>query len=210
MLSFLSGFIIHLIQSLGYFGIFILMTLESALIPIPSEITLPFAGFLAQKGTFALPYVILVATAGDIIGTLIAYAIGYFLEETVIVGFIEKYGKFILLSKHEYTKVMGWFAKKGNIIITISKLLPGFRTIIGLPAGLSEIPLKKVIGYTAIGSFIWCLGFSYVGYVLGKNWNTLHPYFQRFEIFIVLAGIVLVLWYINHKLKIIKIRNKKI
>jgi membrane protein DedA with SNARE-associated domain len=207
MLAFLSGFIIHLIQSLGYFGVFILMTLESALIPIPSEVTLPFAGFLAQKGTFSLFYVIIIATVGDIVGTMVAYAIGYFLEETVIVGFIEKYGKFILLSKHEYTKVMGWFAKKGNIIITISKLLPGFRTIIGLPAGLSEIPLFKVIIYTAIGSAIWCTGFVYIGYILGKNWNSLHPIFQKFEIVIVAAGVLAILWYINHKLKIVKFKK---
>ncbi|MDE2588793.1 MAG: DedA family protein, partial [Patescibacteria group bacterium] len=133
MLEQLSGLIIHLIQTLSYFGVFLLMMLESAFIPIPSEITLPFAGFLAQQGTFNFFGVVVVAIAGDIVGTLIAYAVGFFLEETVIVGLIERYGKFILLSKREYDHVMHWFQKRGAIIITVGKLLPGFRTIIGLP-----------------------------------------------------------------------------
>lgn len=207
MLEQLSGLIIHLIGSLGYSAVFLLMTLESCLIPIPSEITLPFAGFLAQKGTFSLPVVILVATMGDVAGTMIAYAIGYFLEETLIVGLIKKYGKFILISEHEYTHVMHWFQKKGNIFITISKLLPGFRTIIGLPAGLAETPWHKTLMYTFIGSVIWCTGFSYLGLVLGSNWNKLHPIFQKFELVIIVVAVLAVLWYINHKLKIVKLKK---
>lgn len=185
------------------------MMLESALIPIPSEVTLPFAGFLALKGTLSLPFVIIAGTAGDVVGTLIAYALGYYLEETVILGLIKKYGKFILISEHEYNRVMDWFAKRGNIIITISKLLPGFRTIIGLPAGLSEVPLAKTIGYTLLGSIIWCAGFSYLGFVMGAKWSALDPYVRKFQIVIVLVGLITVLWYINHKLQIIKFGKKK-
>src|ERR1700691_6214439 len=106
MLSSLSGFIIHLIHSAGYFGVFILMMCNSALIPIPSEVTMPFAGYLTQTGSLSLPLVILTGATGDVVGALIAYAIGYYLEENVILTLINKYGKFILLTKHEYLKAV--------------------------------------------------------------------------------------------------------
>lgn len=204
MLESLSGFIIHLIQSVGYLGVFLLMTLEAALIPIPSEITLPFAGFLAQKGTFFLPLVMLAAILGDTLGSLILYTLGYFLEENVIVAFINKYGKFVLLSKNEYATMMKWFSTKGSIIIVLSKLLPGFRTIIGLPAGLSEVKLLKFLSLTLLGSTIWCVSFVYAGYVLGSRWNSLAPLFRKFELVIVVVVVGGILWYINHKLKLVK------
>ncbi|MGH7246041.1 MAG: DedA family protein [Candidatus Levyibacteriota bacterium] len=204
----MSGFIIQLIQSLGYFGVSILMTLESALIPIPSEITLPFAGFLAQKGVFSLPLAILAGVIGDTFGTMILYAIGYFLEETVILKFLDRYGKFFLFSRNEYTKIMQWLSRKGAIIITISKLLPGFRTIIGLPAGLSEIPFYKALFYTLIGSLIWCTLFVYSGFVLGNNWRSIGPYFQKFQLVIIVMLVLGFLWYVNHKLKIVKFKKK--
>lgn len=181
------------------------MLLESALIPIPSEITLPFAGFLAQKGTLSLPIVIAMATIGDIVGTLVLYWIGYALEETFVLKLIKKYGKFILISTNEYDHVMHWLSKKGAIIITIAKLLPGFRTIIGLPAGLSEISFKKVFGYTVVGSLVWCSAFTYLGFILGENWKQLDPIFRKFELGIGVVVVIGILWYINHKLKIIKI-----
>ncbi len=209
MLEQISSFIIHLIQTFSYFGVFFLMMLESAFIPIPSEITLPFAGFLAQQGAFNFTIVVLSAIAGDVIGTLIAYAVGFFLEETVIIGLIEKYGKFILLTKREYDHVMHWFQKHGAIIIMIGKLLPGFRTIIGLPAGLAETPLLKTVLYTLIGSAIWCTAFTYAGYTLGNNWKSLDPVFRKFEIVIVVVVIAGILWYVNHKLKIVKFSSKR-
>lgn len=206
MLSQLSGLIIHLIQTLGYAGVFLLMTLESALIPIPSEVTLPFAGFLAHLGTFSLPLVILAGILGDITGTMILYFIGYKLEESVVEKLVGKYGKFILFSKHEYDTLMRWMRTKGVFIIFIAKLLPGFRSVIGLPAGLSEVGWKKALLYTAAGSLIWCSIFSYVGFVLGENWKTLDPVFRKFELGIGVVLVVAVLWYINHKLKIVKFR----
>jgi len=199
MLEVLSGFIIHLIQAAGYLGVTFLMTLESCFIPIPSEVTLPFAGFLAQKGTFSLPLVIAAGVIGDTLGTMIAYAIGYFLEETLIVGLIHKYGKFILFSKHEYETVMKWFQRHGNIIITIAKLLPGFRTIIGLPAGLSEVKPLTALGYTLLGSIIWCTGFVYLGYSLGSKWNSLEPIFRKFELLVLLIILAAVVLYVMKK-----------
>lgn len=199
MLEVLSGFIIHLIQTTGYLGVTLLMTLEACFIPIPSEVTLPFAGFLAQQGTFSLILVTIAAIVGDTLGTMIAYAIGFYLEEHVVLGLIHKYGKYILFSKHEYETVMKYFEKHGNIIITIGKLLPGFRTIIGLPAGLSETPFVKVLSYTLVGSIIWCTGFVYLGYSLGSKWNSLEPVFRKFELLIGLIMLVGIVVYIMKK-----------
>lgn len=209
MVEQLSTLIIHLIQNLGYAGVFLLMTLESALIPIPSEITLPFAGFLAQKGTFVLPLVIAAGTLGDIFGTMVLYFLGLYLEESIVERLVEKYGKFILLSKHEYETVMRWMKTKGAFIITIAKLLPGFRTVIGLPAGLSETPFWKALGFTTLGSVIWCSSFVYVGYALGAKWNSLAPVFRKFEVAIGVVFVLGALWYINHKLKIVKFGKSK-
>lgn len=207
MLEQLSSLIIHLISTLGYVGVTLLMTLESCLIPIPSEITLPFAGFLAQKGTFSLPLVIAAGVFGDTLGTMILYGLGYYLEENLILRILDKYGKFILISSHEYNTMIKWLNTKGTIIITIAKLLPGFRTIIGLPAGLSEVSFWKALLYTVIGSLIWCTSFVYAGFVLGENWKGFEPIFRKFELGIGVLLVVGLLWYLNHKLKIVKFKK---
>lgn len=209
MLEQLSGFIIDIIESTGYIGIFILMTLESALIPIPSEVTMPFAGYLAQNGSLSFFLVVLIGTLGNLVGSLIAYAVGYYLEETVIVRLIEKYGKFILLSKHEYFRAVGWYKRYGNSITFFSRLLPAVRTFISLPAGLAEMNIWKFSLYTFLGSFIWSAILTYVGYYLGKKWNIIGPVFEQFHVVIIIVFIGGALYYINHKLKIIPLGRKR-
>ena len=207
MIAALSGFIIHLIQTTGYAGIFLLMTLESALLPIPSEITMPFAGFLVQQGHLVFWIIVLIGTLGNLVGSLIAYAIGYFLEETVIVSLIEKYGKFILVTKHEYTRAVHWYQKYGNGITFFSRLLPAVRTFISLPAGLAEMNVWKFSLFTLLGSFIWSTFLTWIGFYLGSKWESIHPYFQKFQAVVVVVFILAVLWYINHKLKIVKFKK---
>lgn len=209
MLELIGGFIIQLIHTTGYFGIFVLMALESALIPIPSEITMPFAGFLASTGVLNVWAIILVGTLANLAGSLLGYWIGYMLEETVLLGLIKKYGKFILIDEHDYQRANKWFDKYGDKIVFISRLLPGVRTIISLPAGMFEMNLKKFIIYTTVGCLIWSALLTYVGVILGANWAALDPYYRKFEIVIV-AGLILgVLWYIDHKLKLTKKFFKK-
>lgn len=206
MLSSLPSLIIHLISQAGYLGVFILMTLESVLLPIPSEVTMPFAGFLAQSGQLSFWLVVLTGTLGNLLGSLIAYAIGFFLEESIILGFIKKYGKFILISEHEYTRAVAWFAKYGNPIAFFSRLLPAVRTFISLPAGLSEMNIWKFAFYTTLGSFIWSTFLTWIGFYLGSKWNTWEPYFRKFQLVIIVLLVLGVLWYINHKLKIVKFK----
>src|SRR5438105_1211843 len=130
MLEHLSSAIIQLIQSSGYIGVFILMTLESVLIPIPSEVTMTFGGFLAFKGSLSLPLVIFAGTLGNLVGSLIAYYLGIYLKESTIEGLIKKFGKFILLTTEDFHKSTSWFHKYGEGVVFFSRILPAVRTFI--------------------------------------------------------------------------------
>ncbi len=209
MLEILAHYIITFIHSTSYFGIFVLMTLESALIPIPSEVTMPFSGFLASTGVLSVWPIIIVGTIANLVGSLIAYYIGYLLEETVLLKIIKKYGKFILISEHEYQRADKWFKKYGDKIIFISRLLPGIRTIISLPAGMFEMDIKKFVIYTTAGCLIWSTILTYAGFYLGENWQSLEGIYRKFEIIIVVLVAVAVIYYLEKHLKISKLFRKK-
>lgn len=207
MLEQLTGIIIHLIETTGYLGVFVLMTLESALIPIPSEVTMPFAGFLVQQGKLNFWLVVFTGALGNLVGSLIAYGIGFYLEEHIIIKLIKKYGRFLLLTVHEYERSVSWLKKYGDYVAFFSRMLPAVRTFISLPAGLSEMNIWKFSFFTFIGSFIWSFLLTYVGVYFGKEWHVLEPLYRKFEIVIFVVFLVGVLWYVNHKLKIIKLKK---
>lgn len=204
MIELLGHYIIQLIQTTGYFGIFVLMALESALIPIPSEVTMPFSGFLASQGSLNIWVVITVGALANLAGSIAAYYLGYFLEETVLLSLIRNYGKFVLLNEKEYHRAAAWFDKYGDKIVFISRLLPAVRTVISLPAGMFEMNFKKFVIYTTLGCFIWSAILTYIGFVMGENWKLLEGYFRKFDILIVVLFAITVLWYIDHKLHILK------
>jgi membrane protein DedA with SNARE-associated domain len=208
MIELLSGFIIQLIQSTGYLGVFVLMTLESALIPIPSEVTMPFAGFLVTTGQFSFLGVVVIGALGNLVGSWIGYAIGYFLEETIILTLIKKYGKFILVTVDEYNHSLKWFNKFGDKIAFFSRMLPAVRTFISLPCGLAEMNFWKFSVYTFLGSLIWSGLLTYVGVYLGSKWDTIGVYFHRFDLVLAVILVFTVLFYVNHKLHFIKFKKK--
>ncbi len=183
------------------------MTLESALIPIPSEVTMPFSGFLVSKSQLSFPLVILAGAFGNLAGSLIAYGLGYYLEDAVILGLIKKYGKFFLVSEHEYIKSIHWFNKYGSGIAFFSRMLPAVRTFISLPAGMAKMNLLKFSVFTFAGSLIWSVFLTYIGIYLGNRWNSLEVYFRRFQILIAVFIVFTILFYVNHKLKIVKLPN---
>lgn len=206
MLENLSGFIIHLIQSSGYFGILILMILNSAGIPIPSEITLPFAGFLANQGNLSLVLIIFTAIIGDLIGSTIGYSIGYFLEENLFLSLIRKYGKFVLITEHDYQKATGWIKKYGAPVVFLGKMTPGVKSFMALAAGVSEVKFPKFVISNLLAAAIYCSIVTYIGFYLGSQWNTIGGIFRKFELVIAILIIVGIIWYINYKLKIIKFK----
>jgi len=193
-------FIVDFIEGAGYLGIFVAMTVESALIPLPSEIVMPFAGFLVSDGKLNFWLVVASGAAGNLVGSLAAYAIGFYLAEHVIENLIEKYGKFILLTKSDYLKAKAYLQKWGDMVVFGSRLLPGVRTVISLPAGLAELPLFKFCILTLVGSFIWSAVLTYFGLIFGANWQVLRPIFQKFDFLIVAGIIILLVIYIFRKL----------
>ena len=165
----------HLISSYGYVAVFVLMVLESALIPIPSEVTMPFAGFLASQGTYALWPLVLVGAAGNLLGSLVGYYLGYTLEERVLQRWIRRYGKFVLVSESDYARASAWFTRYGNPTVFFSRLLPAVRTFISLPAGVFRMNLITFSLYTFVGSFLWSGMLAWIGYVLGSHWDRIGP-----------------------------------
>ena len=197
LLSILSNFVIHTIQSIGYFGIFLLMTLESACIPIPSEVIMPFSGFLVTLGKFNFIWVVLIGSIGNLAGSLLAYWVG-------AVGgrpLVEKYGKYILVHTSELDHADKWFKKSGDFTVFTSRLLPVVRTFISLPAGISKMPIWKFIIYTFLGSLPFNLALTYIGYVLGQNWSSIRTYFHRFDIIILILIILGIIYWIIRQIK---------
>lgn len=198
LLEALAHFIVSVIESTGYFGIFILMTLESALIPLPSEVTMPFSGFLVTQGKFDFWLVVLAGGIGNLVGSLMAYCLGYFLEESVLHNLVRRFGKFILLTMEDYEKGERWFRKYGEAIAFTSRLLPAIRTFISLPAGVAEMNVFRFSIYTLIGSLLWSTFLTFIGVKLGENWHAISEYFHKLDLVIgvlLVAGIAFYMWH---------------
>src|SRR5271165_3490351 len=195
-----AGFIVATISASGYLGIVALMAIESACIPLPSEIIMPFSGYLASTGRFDL---FLVATAGAIgcnIGSTIAYAVGRYGGRPLI----ERWGPYILISRRDLAAADRFFARYGNIAVLVGRLLPVIRTFIALPAGIARLPQLKFQIYTFIGSWPWCFALAYIGYKLGQNWDSdprLDSILRRFDWLIVAVIVVGVVWYVWRHLR---------
>jgi len=192
-----AAWIINVISNLGYPGIIITMGIESACVPLPSEIIMPFSGSLVSGGRFSMLGVALAGAAGCVIGSVVTYAAGYYGGRP----FLEKYGKYILLSKKEIDTAERWTTKYGDIAIFVSRLLPVIRTFISLPAGIAHMNFVKFVIYTFLGSFPWCWALAYIGKILGDNWTSLGKYFHQADLvigFLILAGIAFFVW---HKIK---------
>ncbi len=199
--------ITHSISTWGYLAVFILMTLESALIPIPSEVTMPFAGFLVGLGELNFWLVVLAGAVANLVGSLMAYALGYWGQENYVRQLIKKYGKYLLITYEEVETAERWFRERGELIAFGSRLMPVVRTFISLPAGFSQMNVFKFSLYTFLGAFIWTAVLTYLGVILGENWGALEDYFRKFDILIVALGIGAVAFYIWYKVRKIKKRG---
>jgi membrane protein DedA with SNARE-associated domain len=196
VISALAAWIVAVISAAGYFGIVILMAIESACIPLPSEVIMPFAGYLVSVGRFSL---IGAATMGAL-GCNIGSTIAYFVAAGGGRKALERWGAYVLVSAAELDHAEHFFARYGAITVFVGRLLPVVRTFIAFPAGLARMPMGKFQIYTFLGSWPWCFGLAYVGYVLGARWNsdpTFRELFHRFDIVIVgllVAGFIWFVW----------------
>lgn len=201
IIAILATFIISAISHLGYSGVALMMAIESACIPLPSEIIMPFSGFLVSKGQFTLIGVAIAGSVGSLLGSLLAYWIGFYGGRK----FIEKYGKYILISKHDLNIADNFFNKYGSAAVFFSRMLPVVRTFISLPAGIAKMNLSKFVVYTFIGSVPWCFALAYLGKNLGDHWDTLGVYFHKFDAVIGIAIAVGIIWFIRRHIKLRKI-----
>ena len=195
ILAVLASFIIAVISASGYAGIALLMAIESACIPLPSEIIMPFSGYLVHTGQLKLFWVATAGAIGCNLGSVVAYWVG------AIGGrpFIMKYGRFVLLNHHDLDRAEHFFSRYGGITVFIGRLLPIVRTFIALPAGIAKMPQLRFHIYTFIGSWPWCYVLAYVGMKLGQAWETdprfkavYHRYHIAMEAIILLA----VIWFV--------------
>jgi len=200
IIAAITGFIINSISALGYWGVGMMMAVESACIPLPSEVIMPFAGYLVFSGRFSLWGVAVAGALGCLVGSVAAYGVGIYGGR----GFIEKYGKYILISHHDLAVADNFFNKYGSIAIFFSRLLPVVRTFISLPAGIAKMNFNKFIIYTFVGSLPWCLALAYLGQKLGEHWDILGVYFREFDVAIVAIIIIFIVWYIWRHIKNVK------
>src|SRR5919197_2673912 len=189
ILTALSTFVILVISTGGYFGILALMAIESACIPLPSEVIMPFSGYLVYTGRFSLLWVATMGALGCNVGSAIAYAIGYYGGRPLV----EKSGSYTLPPRHELDLADRFFARYGSVTVFISRLLPVVRTLIALPAGIARMEQVRFHLYTFVGSWPWCLGLAYVGMKLGERWDSdprLKQWFHRLDA--VILGLVVI------------------
>ena len=205
MLAFVDQIVIPFLNTLygavGYLGVLFAMTIESAMIPLPSELILPYAGFLVSDASQIEPItgqpwnfwiVVIVATIGNTLGSLIAYGIGAYGGRPLL----ERYGKYVLIRPHEIDLADDFFAKHGGITVFVGRLLPIVRTFISFPAGVARMPIGKFIAYSTAGAFIWSTLLVYAGTVLGENWTQIRKTLQPFDLLIAAGAVVLVVLFV--------------
>jgi membrane protein DedA with SNARE-associated domain len=196
LLSWISSILVEIISRSGYLGVTISMALESACIPIPSEIVMPFSGYLVSLGRFSLWSVTVWATNGNLAGSLMAYFIGYYGGRPLVL----KYGRYILINHDELNRADHWFSKYGPLTIFFSRMLPVIRTFISLPAGIARMNLPKFMIYTFLGSLPWNFGLTYLGMILGNQWKDLEDYFRKFDYLILIILVSIIVWFVKSHL----------
>jgi len=192
LLKPLIEFITSFIAQLGYSGIFFLMILESALIPIPSEIIMPFSGFLSSTGRLDPFLVTLSGSLGNVVGSVLTYYLGIKAGRKVIL----KYGKYILFRKEHLEITENLFRRYGDKISFAGRLLPGIRTYVSLPAGIGKTDFKKFVIYSFAGSLVWNSMLVYLGMNLGRNWKNIDKYSVYLDVAAVLSVAVFIVWFV--------------
>ncbi|AXJ96518.1 MULTISPECIES: DedA family protein [unclassified Sphingomonas] len=200
LISSLAMWIVAAISAGGYLGILGLMAIESACIPLPSEVVMPFGGYLVSTGRLDLW---LVATAGALgcnLGSVLAYEAGRHGGRP----FVERYGRWLLLTTHDVDRAERFFGRYGGAAVIVGRLLPGIRSFIALPAGIARMPLVRFHLYTFVVSWPWCFALAYIGMMLGRSWNSdprLSPLFHKFDAALAAVLLAGVIWFVWHRLR---------
>ena len=195
IIAALASFIIAVISAGGYVGVALLMGIESACIPLPSEIIMPFAGYLVHTGQLKLFWVATAGAIGCNLGSIPAYWLGAWGGRPAV----ERLGKYVLLSRHDLDRTEHFFKRFGGITVLVARLLPVVRTFIALPAGIAKMPQLRFHAYTFIGSWPWCYVLAYIGMKLGDRWETdprFKEIFHRFHLAVEIVLVVGIVWFV--------------
>ncbi len=197
ILEALARFIISVISQAGYPGIVLLMGIESACVPLPSEVIMPFSGYLVFAGRFKLGWVALAGALGCNLGSFVAYYVGALGGRPLA----EKYGRYVLVTRHDLELADRWFARYGDWAVFFARLLPVVRTFISLPAGIARMNFLRFNIYTFLGSLPWCWMLAYAGLKLGERWTILREYFRRFDTALGILIVIGAVWFVRNRWK---------
>ena len=197
IVSFLVYWITYIIGLTGYAGIFLLMLLESARAPIPSEIIMPFSGFLIVSGKLNFWLVVLIGASANLIGSIFAYLGGVWGGRPML----EKWGKYLLISRRDLDLADRWFKKHGELTVFFSRLVPLLRTFISFPAGVAKMNFKKFCIYTFLGALLWVWLFTWLGVKMGQNWELIRKKIEAFDFFILAIAVLIIFWYAKKHFK---------
>ena len=204
VIASITAWVINLIEQGGYPGILILMALEGSFLPVPSEIILTFSGYLVSEGKFSLIMVAVVGALGNVAGTLLTYSVGRYLG----LPFLYRYGKYVLITREEIDKAQRLFEKHGGTIVFVSRLLPVVRGYIPIVAGIAKMKVLPFMGIVLIGSFFYSLALTYVGVVLGENWDVVGGYFRQFDVAIIIVVLIGGSWWLWRRIKAVRDEQK--
>jgi membrane protein DedA with SNARE-associated domain len=197
LLEALSTFVMNLIQALGHTGIFIAMLIESACIPLPSEVVMLFGGFLVAKGTLTFWGVVMAGILGNLVGSILTYWVAVY----VGLPLIKRYGRFVLLNPEHIDKAEQWFRRFGDWAVFFGRILPVIRTFISLPAGIARMNFTKFVVFTALGCIPWNIALTYLGVKLGNNWHAVEPYFKPVSYLILLIVVIFIVRFVYKNMR---------
>jgi len=198
----MAQWITNIMNSLGYWGIGLLMFLENIFPPIPSELIMPLAGFTVAQGKLNFALVVLAGAVGTVLGALPWYLAGQILGEQRLKSWADKYGRWLTISSKDIERSKRWFDRHGGRAVFICRLVPGVRTLISLPAGISRMPLLPFLVYSTLGTFLWVGLLTYAGYALGDNYEQVEKYLAPVSK-IVLATLVIsfIIWFVRRNMR---------
>ncbi len=197
----LGEWILQVMSELGYVGIVLLMFLENVFPPIPSELIMPAAGFAAARGELSLVGVIVAGGIGSVLGAIVLYAVGRMLNEQRLIELTDRYGKWLLLSSNDIRKADGWFDRHGKKVVFFGRLIPGIRSLLSIPAGMSGMPFGQFLLYTSLGTTLWSGMLAMAGYQLGSHYEVIELWLAPVSKVVLAICLVVLLHFIFKRLK---------
>jgi membrane protein DedA with SNARE-associated domain len=201
MLSGLSDWVVDVIDRLGYVGVALLVALENLFPPIPSEIVLPFAGFVARDGRATLPGMIIAATIGSLIGAWALYGIAAWIGPERLEHFLIRYGKWLRLTPDDVAKAERWFDRRAVVAVLVGRCVPLIRSLVSIPAGFRRMDFRVFTLYTAIGSLIWNTALVSAGYALRSQWHDVEPVLDVVQYIVVAVLVAVIVWFVWSRLR---------